>query len=960
MRQRLLEGLYLFSRRYAWAILVVATLVALLSLFYIRDLKLDSDFQDLLPPGDPLIQRFNERQSALQGTDAIAVLLILTQTPSTQAAGVAQLQDAAERLITALKDQPEVKSASYRPELPNSQALSFNLQALSEENLRTLQGNIQSLSQSAGAARSPQDNPAQTPSSGLRLDQTYAQFNTALQEAIEKGGLAVLDPIKLQETLRAMTQRLDQLSALNGQVLHQLDQLPGQIAQADAQIDPLLKLAGQFQARLQQPEPMTPSDLLLSRDQRALLINIHFRQPSTVSAAYNTEVTQAVRRVIRELALDQQGFRVGLTGSYVYGAESQATILRDTDKTTIITIVGVSLLFVLILGRLFYPLLASLPIFMALLLTMAFVRLSVGSLNLLTTFLPPLALGMGIDYGIQFITHFLEERRAGQNLTRALHSTMLQKGNAMLIAALATSATLFGLLTASSPGLQQMGLILGVGVLLACLLTMLVLPSLIVVAHLVLRRRFRGLPPRYTLNVRPVVHGLLRAPWAVIVLVLVASVYVGLTSASHVGFEFVSDKLVPRNLPTNQTRAEIDRAFEQGSSDTQNYFLFFVHNDVNQIQSVSQQLAAIPAIDKLQNYYSIMPPPSQLDAIKAKLSQVRALNLRSALAPIGAQFQWLQANLAHQQDLRAQLEHVQQNMIKAQQQADLNGQEALAKAFGAQHDQAVDVESRLTQLDTTALSSQVDAVNQKLNELAQDVQKILDSIPTPQQIEDRLHDPQLQQLLQSYFFTSDGKMIIYAHVRPEWTLNDNLYQQFIGEISAISDDYLGTPMLQARLRDYMASDFQRSTLLAIVVIMFIIWFDFRKAGLRGATFFALAPLILGYTWMLAVMHWMGIEFNFVNIVISPLLLGLGVDNCVYLLHRHHDLRQRDVERATSSTAVPIIANALAAMIGLGSLTLAETSALQVLGEVSLLGIGFTTLFSLTFLPAVLSLLVKRD
>jgi len=58
--------------------------------------------------------------------------------------------------------------------------------------------------------------------------------------------------------------------------------------------------------------------------------------------------------------------------------------------------------------------------------------------------------------------------------------------------------------------------------------------------------------------------------------------------------------------------------------------------------------------------------------------------------------------------------------------------------------------------------------------------------------------------------------------------------------------------------------------------------------------------------------------------------------------------------------VPILANALAAMIGLGSLSFAEMSALQVLGQVALLGIGFTTFFSLTFLPAVLSLLAKRD
>jgi predicted RND superfamily exporter protein len=963
MRQRLLEWFYLFTRHRAWWILILVTLIALLSLLFIRDLKLDSDYKDLLPPRDPLIQRFNERQAALQGADEITVLLALRQSPSSQAAGVQQLVGEAERLMEALKGQPEVTSASDRSEIPHPQALAFNLQALNETNLRDLQSNIQALNQASGTTQTA-GNKATTTGSGKRLDEIYAQFNVGLQQVITTGGLAVLDPSKLQATIQALTQRLEELSTLNGQVLQQLDQLPSQVTLANIQIDPLLRLVSQFHAQLQlAPTPTADSDLLLSNDQHALLINIHFRQASTFSADYNSKITQMVRRTIRELGFDEQSFHVGLTGSYVYAAESQAAILRDTDKTTIITIIGVSLLFVLILGRLFYPILASLPIFMGLLITLAFVKLTVGSLNLLTTFLPPFVLGMGIDYGIQFITHFLQERRDGRSLTQALHRTMLQKGNAMLIASLATSATLFGLLLSSSPGLQQMGLILGVGVLLANTLTLLVLPSLIVAAHLVLRRHFRGLPPRYALNLQPAIHALVRARWAVIALILGASAYVGITSASQVGFEFVSEKLTPRNLPTVQTRNEIDRAFPQNTTDTQNYFLFFVKNDIDQIQSVSQRLQTVPAIDFVRNYYTVMPPPGQVEDIKEKISQVRALNIEPALAAIRNQFQGLQANLTHRTELRTQLAALRQNLVTAQEQANLNGQETLAQEFGQQQEQAQHLIEHLDQLDSATLTSQVAALNAQLDQLASDAQAILSAIPTPQEIDERLHDPQLQSQLQRYFFTSDGNSIIYAHVQPSWINNSNLYDQFIGQISDVcpSDcDFLGAPMLQARLQDYMERDFKRSTALAIVIILIIIWLDFRKTTLRGATLFALSPLVLGYVWMLATMHWLGIDFNAVTILISPLLLGLGVDNCVYLLHRHQDLGQRDVERATGSTAVPIIANALAAMIGLGSLSFAEMTALQVLGEVALLGIGFTTLFSLTFLPAVLSLMAKRD
>ncbi len=957
IRQRLLEWIYQLTRRRGWWILVIASLAALLSLYYVRGLKLDSDFKDLLPPGDKLIQKFNERQAALQGADVLTVLLSLTQTPSSRAEGVDRLRTTAERLIAALQAQPEVTSASYRPALPNPQSLSFNLQALSEQNLSDLQQSLEALSK-APAGSSPAEPPA---NQGQRLDQIYAQLNQGLEQAIKTGGLTVIAPKKLQQVIKQLSQSLVDLAKLNKQVGLQLGHLPGELARGEARITPLLRLTGQFQAGLQQLEPPSSPDLLLSRDRRSLLVNVHFRRPSTDSEAYNTKVTRTVRQVLRRLALEKQGFQVGLTGSYVFNAESQAALLRDTDKTTLIAIVGISLLFILILGRLFYPILASLPIFMSLLISLALVRLTVGSLNLLTTFLPPLMLGMGIDYGIQFITHFLEERQAGHKLTVALHNTLLQKGSAMLIASLATSSVLFGLLLASSPGLQQMGLLLGLGILLANLLTLFVLPALIMATQVVFGRRGPGRrPPRYLLNVRPLVHLILRVRWPLIILVLGSSLYVGLTSASQVGFEFVSDKLIPKNLPTVETRARINRAFERSSFDAQNAFVFFVKDDPSQIQQISRRLLALPAIDQVINYYSVMPLPSQVEEIKGKLAKVRSLDLASALAPVRAQFKWLRDNLAHRSELRRQWERLQANLGDARDQAAINGQEGLAAKLAQQQSQVLDLIARLDALNGRALTEQATRLSDQLDRLAQEAQAILRSIPTPQDVEGRLHNPQLQRQLQRYFFTAKGAMIIYAHVQPAWIYDSNLYKQFIGQLNSIWPDYLGAPMLQARLRDYMESDFQRSTLLAIALIMLIIWLDFRRVKLRGAMLLALAPLILGYIWMLAAMHWLGIQFNFVNILISPLLLGLGVDNCVYLLHRHQDLGQRDVEGATSSTAVPILANALAAMIGLGSLALAEMSALQVLGQVALLGIGFTTLFSLTFLPAVLSLLAKRN
>lgn len=67
----------------------------------------------------------------------------------------------------------------------------------------------------------------------------------------------------------------------------------------------------------------------------------------------------------------------------------------------------------------------------------------------------------------------------------------------------------------------------------------------------------------------------------------------------------------------------------------------------------------------------------------------------------------------------------------------------------------------------------------------------------------------------------------------------------------------------------------------------------RRAILAGS------PLVLGYLWMLAGMRLLGFSFNFINITISPLLIGVGVDNGIHMLHRYLEERAFDPEGRSS-------------------------------------------------------------
>jgi len=195
--------------------------------------------------------------------------------------------------------------------------------------------------------------------------------------------------------------------------------------------------------------------------------------------------------------------------------------------------------------------------------------------------------------------------------------------------------------------------------------------------------------------------------------------------------------------------------------------------------------------------------------------------------------------------------------------------------------------------------------------------------------------------------------VIQARMKQEIYERDNL-REFDAFATSISDKYFGMPLVGKQLEDYMKRDFLVSTLIAAALIIFILWGTLR-GGIRALL--AATPLILGYVWMLGGMKLLQIDFNFINITISPLLIGIGVDNGIHILHRYAEERainsEGAIERGGRMTAVAVIVTSLTTMLVFGSLLLARTPGLRLLGASALFGIGFALVFSLLFLPAAI-------
>ena len=945
MRQRLLYGLYRLTRYASWWVLFVVFSLAIVSLLAIRDLKVDSSFQTVLPQSDPTLAKFEEHQETLRETEEIAILLKLSSPTSLPPGeGEARLLQAAQRISEELQSREEILSVSYRQDTPEIPALPINLLSLSEESLQTLRDTLAELKPNAEASTAgalPEE----------PLSDVYAEIRGAVGQLVS--GLAVLNPQKLIEALQNIQSSLKRLRTLNGQVDRTLRELPTELTQAEGRVEELARLVRSWQSALQ-PPPQDPEEYLFSKDRRALLIRVQPSQSSRLSLAYNRLLTQDLRQTLSALELEREGIEWGLKGPYIFTVESDDALRRDMNRTAGLTILGVLALFIVVLKRFVYPLLATFPVLIALLLTLAAANLIFGGLNLLTAFLPAIVFGLGIDYGIQFISHYLEERRGTRRMTPALRETIFAKGSAMLVAASVTSLVLFGLgVVSRSPGLSQMGFILGLGVLLSCLLTLIALPSMIVAVHSLSGKRRRGLSPRPWDLGRPA-RLLIRGRWVILALIAAGSVALAMP-AGQVRFAFVSEALMPTNLPSQEVRAYLLDRFElQQVPDPENYFLFFIDADEEVVRAVTHELQLLEAIDQITSYYSVIPDPAELDAIKRRLEDLRSLDPVSPLRGSAQRLRALLAQLEDREALRTELERLEAQLAQGSNSVlTATEDEELAGELDALREQTQAVRERLEGLPIPGISDRIQVLLVKIVALADQVEGITVSIPSPEVIDRLIENP--PPALRQKFFTADGKTILYAHVKSEWLWDSVLYDRFTREASRISDDYLGLPMVRATLESYMKRDFWWSTGLAILIIFFVLRLNFTQRGMRAVTWLSLLTLGLGYLWLLGAMGLLKIDFNVANVLLSPLLIGLGVDNCVYLLHRYRDFGGRSIERALASTALPILANTLATMIGFGSLMLAETPVLRVLGESAVMGIGFIALLSLTFLPAALSL-----
>ncbi len=230
------------------------------------------------------------------------------------------------------------------------------------------------------------------------------------------------------------------------------------------------------------PDGLAPGNLaaghLLANEGRLGLVLLRLA-PGDDSFARCSEAIDALRELIAAVRERHPEVRIGLTGVPVLENDEMRSSSVDMFWASLLSLVGVSLLFVAGFGGWRHALMVNAVLLIGMAWAFGFVTMAVGHLNILSVSFAVTLIGIGIDYGIHYIARFLQLRNEQQECCAALLATSRSIGPAIATCAVTTAVAFFAAAFTSFTGIAELGIIAGGGILLCAVAQLFVLPALV-------------------------------------------------------------------------------------------------------------------------------------------------------------------------------------------------------------------------------------------------------------------------------------------------------------------------------------------------------------------------------------------------------------------------------------------------------------------------------------------------
>ncbi len=604
---------------------------------------------------------------------------------------------------------------------------------------------------------------------------------------------------------------------------------------------------------------------LISRDRKILFLLAKPRgMPGNIK--YARKIGKIVRAAVARATAKSgaEGLKVDLVGPFRTNVEEYAALVADIFATA-----GVSLLLLLCLFYFHYRdarliLWIVSPTITAVLWAFALAKIFIGSINTQTAFLAAILLGLVVDFSIHLASGYVEERRGGADVIKAIEESFKNVGPAVAFCAATTFAVFVVLVFTDLVGFKQFGFIAAVGVMSAVMSNLLVLPSVIVLTDRGEARDLKASLFSAVSRFSDVLSDNRRIVRFAALLLAVAGV-AGWLSVGKVGFEYNLENLRSKKKAYEKITDRLDEILGHGVTPS----AVFLTSNMDETCALEKRLKEMSK----KRGSTILDVKSACDLVPANQKE-KAIEINEIVYTVKENRDFIKDTLGERE-----FEDLEQ-MLAA---------------------------------------------------------KPVDFASIPDKVKRRFAD-------------KNGKLGTFVFVYSKNRSSDMRrmldHAREVKHVHAGGRDYYSTgeSIIFSEMLSMMRTEGARAVSFALAAVVIL---SIAAAGGVSGGMLIILSLAVGLGLLAGCMAWFSIKLNFFNIVVFPMILGIGVDSSIHLYLRNK------TGRSAAPVMSAVILSALTTMIGFSSLLFASNRALVSIGLLAVTGVALCLVSAIFVMSAVL-------
>lgn len=624
------------------------------------------------------------------------------------------------------------------------------------------------------------------------------------------------------------------------------------------------------------------------------------------------------------------GIAANVTGIPTLAVDEMDVLSEGVRTSSLATAVLVLVFFLLAFRSARQAMLAAAPLLTGIVVALAAARVFFGELNLVTSTCMSVLMGLGIDFAVYTLARYNEERRIDDEPVGAIKRAITHSGPAIATGAVTTALSFLTTMTTDFTAFAELGVLTAIGLGVTLMAAFLVIPPLIASSRFF---HARAAPEVPGLHLVPRIVS--RAPWLLagggVALTVAGALLLGRLDFNSRYFDFL-----PEHTESVMALQHLER--DMGMSPI---FAVLTANSMKEARQIAAKLRTLPEVGGVQSPTDLVP----------EMNEDLLGSLRSLSSTRRPDFQKLANYPTKAEELVPSLNGIIDAIDRIGFSLQLSGrdsdraQEAAAavKDFrkkleelpGQGTEVLLPLQERLAEVGVRAWDTAVTVANR--------------GHYSP-------HD--LPKIMQIRFASLDRQQVaVYAYPAGNpW--DSEFAAHFTETLEAIDPNVTGFLVTTAHHIKIIIGGFQRAAGIAGVFVFMVLLWNFRRLP---DVALAAMPLLMGWLWMLGIMSVAEIPFNVANMVALPLVLGIGIDAGVHIVHRTRESAEANggvgrLDDLLRGTGGAVVISALTTIAGFAGLMVTDYGAMTSLGITMVIGVSTCALASLFVLPAVLVLL----